>query len=129
MTHAAVARQCKSLKVQGELYPSREVALCLDPFSGMGFSLWCLSSIYSGHKSILISPAEMEKDPSVWLSTVSQQKIRDTFCSYGVMEACVRELGSQVQQLKERNGINLSCLRTCVALAEERPRVQLCEAF
>lgn len=44
------------------------------------------------------------------------------------MELCVRDLASQVMTLKDRN-VQLSCVRTCVAVAEERPRVQLCSAF
>ncbi|KAK0426918.1 hypothetical protein QR680_009967 [Steinernema hermaphroditum] len=119
---------CKSLKMACELYPSRHVTLCLDPYCGLGFALWCLSSVYSGHHTILIPPADVEANPSLWLQTVSQQKVRDTFCSYGVMDLCVRELATQVDQLKEK-GINLSCLRTCVVVAEERPRVSLCTTF
>lgn len=44
------------------------------------------------------------------------------------MSLCVRELASQIATLRER-GINLSCLRTLVAVAEERPRVALCRTF
>ena len=36
------------MKLQCELYPSRHVALCLDPYCGLGFALWCLNSVYSG---------------------------------------------------------------------------------
>ena len=46
-------------KVACELYPSRVVALCLDPYCGLGLALWVLSSIYSGHQSILIPPGEV----------------------------------------------------------------------
>lgn len=31
------------MKLQSELYPSREVVLCLDPYCGLGFVLWCMS--------------------------------------------------------------------------------------
>uniref|UniRef100_A0A915MRI9 AMP-dependent synthetase/ligase domain-containing protein n=1 Tax=Meloidogyne javanica TaxID=6303 RepID=A0A915MRI9_MELJA len=65
MTVLAVANQCRSLKLACELYPSRNVTLCLDPCSGgLSFTLWCLSS-----------------------------------------------------------------LRNCIIIAEERPRVSLCNAF
>ncbi|KRX21336.1 Disco-interacting protein 2 -like protein C [Trichinella nelsoni] len=87
MSHLGISAQCRSLKMACELYPSRHVCLCLDPYC-----------------------------------------VRDTFCSYGVVELCVRDLASQVTQLKER-GVQLSCVRTCVIVAEERPRVQLCAAF
>lgn len=43
MSHAAATALCRSQKLQCELYPSRDVALCLDPYSGLGLVLWCLS--------------------------------------------------------------------------------------
>ncbi|XP_076262849.1 disco-interacting protein 2 isoform X4 [Rhynchophorus ferrugineus] len=128
MSHAAVTNLCKSMKLACELYPSRHIALCLDPYCGLGFALWCLSSIYSGHHSILIPPSEVEVNPSLWLTAVSQYKVRDTFCSYGVMELCTKGLGSSVSQLKTR-GVNLACVRTCVVVAEERPRINLTTSF
>ncbi|XP_017774961.1 PREDICTED: disco-interacting protein 2 isoform X2 [Nicrophorus vespilloides] len=128
MSHAAVTNLCRSMKLACELYPSRHIALCLDPYCGLGFALWCLSSIYSGHHSILIPPSEVEVNPSLWLCAVSQYKVRDTFCSYGVMELCTKGLGSSVNHLKSRN-INLACVRTCVVVAEERPRINLTTSF
>ncbi len=44
------------------------------------------------------------------LSAVSQFKVRDTFCSYGVMELCTKGLGGSVPSLKAR-GVDLSCIR------------------
>lgn len=128
MSASGAAALCRSLKVACELYPSRHITLCLDPYCGLGFSLWCLSSVYSGHHSVLIPPSEVEQNPALWLTIVSQHKVRDTFCSYGVMELCVRELAPQISILKEK-GVSLSCVRTCVVVAEERPRVSLCTAF
>uniref|UniRef100_A0A182Y702 DMAP1-binding domain-containing protein n=1 Tax=Anopheles stephensi TaxID=30069 RepID=A0A182Y702_ANOST len=103
-------------------------ALCLDPYCGLGFSMWTLISVYSGHHSILIAPYEVEANPSLWLSTLSQYRVRDTFCSYGVIELCTKALSNSIQALKQRN-INLGCVRTCVVVAEERPRVQLTQQF
>uniref|UniRef100_A0A914GXB6 AMP-dependent synthetase/ligase domain-containing protein n=1 Tax=Globodera rostochiensis TaxID=31243 RepID=A0A914GXB6_GLORO len=128
VTALGVATQCKSLKMACELYPSRSVTVCLDPYSGLGFTLWCLCSVYSGHQSVLIPPLELEQNPLVWLQTLNQNRSRDTFCTYSVMELCLKELAVQVGQLKEK-GMNLSSLRNCVVVAEERPRVQLCNAF
>nr|XP_021150770.1 disco-interacting protein 2 homolog B [Columba livia] len=128
MSHAAVSGLCRAIKLQCELYSSRQIAICLDPYCGLGFVLWCLCSVYSGHQSILIPPMELESNLFLWLSTVSQYKIRDTFCSYSVMELCTKGLGNQVEILKAR-GINLSCVRTCVVVAEERPRVSLTHSF
>ncbi|KAG8138785.1 hypothetical protein E2320_001578, partial [Naja naja] len=42
ISHAATSAFCHSIKLQCELYPSREVAICLDPYCGLGFVLWCL---------------------------------------------------------------------------------------
>jgi hypothetical protein len=54
-------------------------------YKGFGFNddfvLDC--SIYSGHHSILIPPSEVEVNPALWLTAVSQYRVRDTFCSYG----------------------------------------------
>uniref|UniRef100_A0A2C9JSP8 DMAP1-binding domain-containing protein n=1 Tax=Biomphalaria glabrata TaxID=6526 RepID=A0A2C9JSP8_BIOGL len=128
MSHASATALCRAQKLQCELYPSRDVALCLDPYSGLGFVLWCLSSIYSGHHSILIPPSEVEVNPAVWLTAVSQFKVRDTFCSYGVMELCTRGLGTSTASLKAK-GVNLSCVRACCVIAEERPRILLTTSF
>ncbi|KAK6471199.1 disco-interacting protein 2-like protein B isoform X1 [Huso huso] len=128
ISHAAVSALCRSIKLQCELYSTRQIAICLDPYCGLGFVLWCLCSVYSGHQSILIPPMELETNLSLWLSAVSQYKIRDTFCSYSVMEMCTKGLGTQTEALKAR-GINLSCVRGCVVVAEERPRILLTQSF
>jgi acyl-CoA synthetase (AMP-forming)/AMP-acid ligase II len=72
ITHAGVAAQCKSLKMACELYPTRHLSLCLDPYSGLGFTLWTLVSVYAGHRTTLIPPAEMEQNPAIWFSVISQ---------------------------------------------------------
>ncbi|KTF85644.1 hypothetical protein cypCar_00023284 [Cyprinus carpio] len=84
--------------------------------------------VYSGHQSILVPPLELETNPSLWLSAVSQYKVRVTFCSYSVMEMCTKGLGSQTEALRLRN-VNLSCVRTCMVVAEERPRITLTQSF
>lgn len=43
MSHGAVSALCRSIKLQCELYPSRDLVLSLDPYTGLGFVLWCLS--------------------------------------------------------------------------------------
>uniref|UniRef100_A0A3Q1JH55 DMAP1-binding domain-containing protein n=1 Tax=Anabas testudineus TaxID=64144 RepID=A0A3Q1JH55_ANATE len=128
MSHNAVGAFCRSVKLQCELYPSREVAICLDPYCGLGFVLWCLCSVYSGHQSILIPPVELESNPALWLLAVSQMRVRDTFCSYSVMELCTKGLGLQTEALKAR-GLDLSRVRACVVVAEERPRMSLTHSF
>uniref|UniRef100_A0A8B9JTS5 Disco-interacting protein 2 homolog Cb n=1 Tax=Astyanax mexicanus TaxID=7994 RepID=A0A8B9JTS5_ASTMX len=128
MSHSATSALCRSIKLQCELYPSREVAVCLDPYCGLGFVVWCLCSVYAGHQSVLIPPAELEVNPALWLLSVSQFKVRDTFCSYSVMELCTKTLGTLTDSLKAR-GLDLSRVRTCVVVAEERPRISLTQSF
>uniref|UniRef100_A0A672NV86 Disco-interacting protein 2 homolog C-like n=1 Tax=Sinocyclocheilus grahami TaxID=75366 RepID=A0A672NV86_SINGR len=128
MSHNATSALCRSVKLQCELYPSREVAVCLDPYCGLGFVLWCLCSVYAGQQSVLISPMDLEVNPALWLQSVSQFKVRDTFCSYSVMELCIRSLSSLTDSLKAR-GMDLSRVRSCVVVAEERPRVALTQSF
>jgi len=43
VSHLAVTSLCRAQKLACELYPSREVAICMDPYCGLGFVLWCLS--------------------------------------------------------------------------------------
>ncbi|KAG7249258.1 hypothetical protein CRUP_035718, partial [Coryphaenoides rupestris] len=87
-----------------------------------------LRSKEASASSILIPPFELEGCLSLWLSTLSQYRIRDTFCSYSVMELCTKGLGTQTELLKAR-GVNLSCVRSCVVIAEERPRLVLTQSF
>ena len=44
------------------------------------------------------------------------------------MELCTKGLGGSVPQLKQKN-VNLACVRTCVVVAEERPRISLTQSF
>lgn len=128
MSHAAMTSLCRAQKLACELYPSREVAICMDPYCGLGFVLWCLSSVYSGHHTILIPPVELETSPSLWLQAISQYKVRDTVCSYPVMELCTKHLSQHINTLKMKH-VTLSSLRTCIVVAEERPRIGLIQNF
>lgn len=65
--------------------------------------MFFVCSVYSGHQSILVPPLELETNPSLWLSAVSQYKVRVTFCSYSVMEMCTKGLGSQTEALRVSN--------------------------
>lgn len=56
MSHNAVGAFCRSVKLQCELYPSREVAICLDPYCGLGFVLWCLCRLV---QTLRMSPAKL----------------------------------------------------------------------
>uniref|UniRef100_A0A8C2TJV2 Disco interacting A n=1 Tax=Coturnix japonica TaxID=93934 RepID=A0A8C2TJV2_COTJA len=92
------------------------------------FKICTTSFVYSGHQSILVPPLELESNVSLWLSAVSQYKVRVTFCSYSVMEMCTKGLGTQTDMLRMK-GVNLSCVRTCMVVAEERPRIALTQSF
>lgn len=63
------------------------------------FYFFCFS-VYSGHQSILVPPLELESNASLWLTAVSQYKVRVSFCSYSVMEMCTKGLGSQTEALR-----------------------------
>jgi acyl-CoA synthetase (AMP-forming)/AMP-acid ligase II len=128
VSHTAVMGMCRAHQHVSELYPSRELALCLDPYSGFGLVLFILSSIYSGHHSYLLNIYDLELNASLWLSVISTHKIRDTYCSYTAIEACCKELGSATNMLKNR-GVDLSCVRSCVVVGEERPRLSLLSSF
>lgn len=52
ISHAAATSLCRSMKLACELYPSRHIALCLDPYCGLGFVLWCLSRSVASKQSI-----------------------------------------------------------------------------
>jgi hypothetical protein len=65
---------CRVHKHCTELYPSREVAVCLDPYSGLGLVFWCFSSVYCGHNTLLINPYELEINPMLWLTVLSSGK-------------------------------------------------------
>ena len=64
----------------------------------------------------------------MWLVSVVMVTVRDTFCSYGVMELCSKGLGTSTSALRAK-GINLSCVRTLCVIAEERPRINLTTNF
>ncbi|KTF73862.1 hypothetical protein cypCar_00045643, partial [Cyprinus carpio] len=40
ISHSAVNALCRSIKLQCELYSSRQIAICMDPYCGLGFVLW-----------------------------------------------------------------------------------------
>nr|CAH8824646.1 unnamed protein product [Trichobilharzia regenti] len=128
VTHQVVYALCKAQKMQCEFYPTREVVLSLDPYSGLGFTLWALTSVYCGHHSVLIPPSVTEVVPDLWLNICSQRKVRDAFCSHYTMELATRYLAKQMTVLKQRE-ISLSSIRSLVVVAEERPRVHLTATF
>jgi len=65
-------------------------------------------SIYSGHHSILIPPSEVEANPALWLTAVSQYRVRDTFCSYGEYLICSQN------HLRELFSLTSNMLESCI---------------
>ncbi|TGZ62805.1 hypothetical protein CRM22_007221 [Opisthorchis felineus] len=128
VTHQVVQAMCRAQKVQCEFYPTREVVLSLDPYSGLGFTLWALTSVHCGHHSILVPPSVTEAVPDLWLTVCSQRKVRDAFCSHYTMELATRHMTKQLSLLKPRD-LSLSSLRSLVVVAEERPRIHLTATF
>ncbi|KAF7260828.1 hypothetical protein EG68_01624, partial [Paragonimus skrjabini miyazakii] len=128
VTHQVVHALCRAQKVQCEFYPTREVVLSLDPYSGLGFTLWALTSVYCGHHSILVPPSVSEVVPDLWLTVCSQRKVRDAFCSHFTMELGTRHMTKHMSLQKYRD-LSLASLRSLVVVAEERPRVQLTATF
>jgi len=92
MSHAAVTSLCRAMKLACELYPSRHIALCLDPYSGLGFALWCLSSIYSGHHSILIPPSEVSI--AILVLTISEKRFNLIVLLPGGSQPCTLVVSS-----------------------------------
>ncbi|KER29186.1 hypothetical protein T265_04123 [Opisthorchis viverrini] len=128
VTHQVVQAMCRAQKVQCEFYPTREVVLSLDPYSGLGFTLWALTSVHCGHHSILVPPSVTEAVPDLWLTVCSQRKVRDAFCSHYTMELATRHMTKQLSLVKPRD-LSLSSLRSLVVVAEERPRIHLTATF
>ncbi|XP_044015311.1 disco-interacting protein 2-like isoform X2 [Aphidius gifuensis] len=46
MSHAAVTSLCRAMKLACELYPSRHIALCLDPYSGLGLNFFSIRVLH-----------------------------------------------------------------------------------
>uniref|UniRef100_A0A3B3DB04 Disco-interacting protein 2 homolog Bb n=1 Tax=Oryzias melastigma TaxID=30732 RepID=A0A3B3DB04_ORYME len=71
ISHAAVSALCRSIKLQCELYSSRQIAICLDPYCGLGFVLWCLAR-YSSRSpgELLVSVAQHAQSESFPMNCV-----------------------------------------------------------
>lgn len=78
MSHRTVLNVCRSLRNNCEFYPERKIALALEPYSGLGLALWCLASVFTAHHTFLFPLHELEANPAVWLSILSQH--RGTHC-------------------------------------------------
>ena len=61
MSHSAVTALCRAMKLACELYPSRDIAVCLDPYCGLGFLLWCLTGYVEGK---IRTSARLQKNQS-----------------------------------------------------------------
>uniref|UniRef100_A0A8B9HZ05 Disco-interacting protein 2 homolog A n=1 Tax=Astyanax mexicanus TaxID=7994 RepID=A0A8B9HZ05_ASTMX len=155
--HKRAERVAMALMERGRLNAGDHVALVYPPGNNNTFYPIKLQSKDETHlklNSILVPPLELESNVSLWLTAVSQFKVRVTFCSYSVMEMCTKGLGSQTEALRiyynyssliksscvyvcmcvcfmcdQLRNVNLSCVRTCMVVAEERPRIALTQSF
>lgn len=76
MSHAATSALCRSIKLQCELYPSRQIAICLDPYCGLGFALWCLCRyVVSVIGFLTCSQPSLESKGTVMHETVREMQI------------------------------------------------------
>ena len=138
ISHMAAMALSRSIKVQCELYPSREVLLAgLDTLSGLGFGLFALCPIFAGHRTHVVPLSDIESDPQQWLRLVSQTQARDVFVSPTTLELSVRGALSQSStpvlngkgNNEENKPLDLSNVRSCVVVAEERPNIGLISQF
>ncbi|KAJ8891009.1 hypothetical protein PR048_010518 [Dryococelus australis] len=76
-----------------------------------------------------VSERERERErEGIYFCSGTPERVKSGRHVIGVMELCTKGLGSSVNQLKQR-GVNLGCVRTCVVVAEERPRITLTTSF
>lgn len=72
-THAHIGALCEAHKTQHNLPPGTEVALCLDTTTNAGIFMHCISPVYCGHHSYIISPTIMNTSPDTWLSFIGKK--------------------------------------------------------
>ncbi|VDD74047.1 unnamed protein product [Mesocestoides corti] len=125
VTHAAASALCRAQKMQCEFYPTRELVLSLEPYSGLSASLWLLTSIYCGHHSILVPPQVTEVAPDLWLTICSQKRSKALY----VLLCLLDNLSQSVFKHVAMKEVSLENLRSLVIVSEERPRVNLTSLF
>ena len=128
ISHQNCLHFCRSHQQTCELNSNHTSVLVLEPSSGLGLMIYLLSSVFSGQQTILIQPTDFIQNPVIWFQVLSQHKVFDTYCSYSVIDTCLRELSNATQNLKSK-GISLASLKSLVVVAEERPRVNLLSPF
>eukprot|EP00731_Ephydatia_muelleri_P020168 Em0012g993a len=64
ISHQAVMSMCRAHKAVGDLGPTRELAVCLDPYSGLGLVLWILSvqDVYCSYSAVELCCKELGND-------------------------------------------------------------------
>ncbi|KAI6647487.1 Disco-interacting protein 2 A [Oopsacas minuta] len=128
VSHQNCLHFCRSHQQTCELNPNHSSVLILEPSSGLGLMIYLLSSVFSGQHTILIHPTDLLQNPSLWFFVLSQHKAIETYCTYSVIETCLRDLSSATQNLISK-GINLSNLQSLVVVGEERPRMNIISPF
>ena len=75
MSHSAVTALCRAMKLACELYPSRDIAVCLDPYCGLGFLLWCLTGYVEGNITFARLSVKTKRKQLLW--PVTEEPIRE----------------------------------------------------
>ena len=82
MSHAAATALCRAIKIQCEFYPSRDTALCLDPYSGLGFCLMVLKQVREEFKVFLFLMATV---PVPYLGPVHNHFLEPLILCFGLL--------------------------------------------
>ena len=128
ISHQNCLHFCRSHQQACELNSNHTSVLVLEPSSGVGLMIYLLSSVYSGQQTILIQHSDFVQNAMIWFLVLSQHKAIDTYCSYSVIDTCLKELSNGTQHMKSK-GISLVSLQSLVVIAEERPRLNLLSPF
>ena len=88
------------------------------------------------HCAIIILFTNVPVHQLLWLALLELMTVcvlyvtvRDTFCSYGVMELCTRGLSTTALEALRAKGVSLGCVRCLCVISEERPRIALTQSF
>ena len=128
VSHQNCLQFCCAHQQASNLDTHHTSALVLEPCSGVGLMIYLLSSIYSGQHTIIIQPSDFLQNPSLWFLILSQSKVISTYCTYAIIETCLREIANSTLSMKSR-GISLSNLQSLIVVSEERPRMNLLSPF
>ncbi|KAL7672937.1 hypothetical protein ACOME3_007813 [Neoechinorhynchus agilis] len=131
LSYSTLSEICRILTETIELYPSREILLCIDPFGRLGFILWNIMSVYAGHESILLPLSELQTNPLALFTIISQKQVRDVFLSLSAIEYVLAyyAMFEKGDQKIISNSRSLESIRSCVILCDGRVPCQKVQYF